>query len=60
MMEYESNDEILAPSPEYNINVTDMNKVEQFDSSRPFKEGSFLDPSLPALGATKKKNLKRN
>lgn len=56
---YESNDEILAPSPEYNISVTDTNKVEQFDSSRPFKEGGFLDQNLPALGATKKKNLKR-
>jgi len=36
-----------------------MDKVEQFDSSRPFNDGGFLDQNIPALGATKKKNLKR-
>ncbi len=36
-----------------------MNKVEQFDSSRPFNDGGFLDQNIPALAATKKKNMKR-
>lgn len=54
---YESSEEILPPSPEYN--VTDNNKVELFDSSRPLNQEGFLDQRIPALGATKKKNLKR-
>lgn len=36
-----------------------MNKIEEFDSSRPFNEGGFLDQNVPTLAATKKKNLKR-
>lgn len=65
MLALDSNDESFSPfiMPQiidiHNLMATESNKVELFDSSRPLNQGGFLDQKIPALGATKRKNLKR-